>query len=55
MKAVHSLRRIRVGKNLADEEYDVYGINPQAGFGHDKTLATNPVVMVRRRLIVSNN
>ncbi len=30
------------GKNLADEEYDVYGINLQAGFGHDNYLGGQP-------------
>jgi iron complex outermembrane receptor protein len=30
------------GKNLADKEYDVYGINLQAGFGHDSYLGGQP-------------
>ena len=30
------------GKNLADEEYDVYAINLQAGFGFDQYLAGEP-------------
>lgn len=29
-------------KNLLDEEYDVYGINLQAGFGHDNYMGGKP-------------